>query len=126
MDNGSTDIRVFEGFFDFLSYQDIQPGQNTTASNFLILNSLAFFQKAKDLMERHERIHVYLDRDPSGLGCSQDVLNSNSRYIDESILNENFKDLNEWLVKSRSQTQSLRLNQKPVYKQRKIKRHGKF
>jgi len=36
-------IAVFEGFFDFLTYQTIHQNQQQPLTNFLILNSLAFF-----------------------------------------------------------------------------------
>jgi hypothetical protein len=54
-------IAVFEGFFDFLTYQSIHQNQKQPLTDFLILNSLAFFERSFLLMEKHEHIHLYLD-----------------------------------------------------------------
>ena len=61
-------ITVFEGFFDFLNYQTIQEQMLT---NFLVLNSLAFFERSLLLMEKHDKIHLYLDHDEPGRKCTE-------------------------------------------------------
>ena len=48
-------ITVFEGFFDFLSYQTIHQNQEQELTNFLVLNSLAFFERSLLLMEKHDK-----------------------------------------------------------------------
>ena len=62
-------IAVFEGFFDFLTYQTIHQNQQQPLTDFLILNSLAFFERSLLLMEKHEHIHLYLDHDEAGKKC---------------------------------------------------------
>ena len=39
-------LTVFEGFFNFLSYQAIHQKQEQPKTNFLILNSASFFEKS--------------------------------------------------------------------------------
>ena len=46
VNNKADSIAVFEGFFDFLSYQFIHQNQNDISINFLVLNSLSFFERS--------------------------------------------------------------------------------
>jgi len=91
------DIAVFEGFFSFLSYQ-IFHLNNPHLTNFLVLNSLSFFEKSRQLMENKEKIHLYLDRDEAGMKHTNEALKWDKRYIDQSHLYKNYKDLNDCLV----------------------------
>ena len=50
-------------------------------------------------MEKYPSIHLYLDRDASGIKATQEVLSITQKYIDESYKYKNHKDLNEYLVK---------------------------
>ena len=61
-----TEVSVFEGFFDFLSYQSICQIQDEQVVNLLVLNSLSFFEKSVLLMEKHDNIQLYLDNDHAG------------------------------------------------------------
>lgn len=99
----SKEILVFEGFMDFLSYQVIHqqrfimlPKQQP---NFLILNSIGFFEKMKERLEKYPSIHLYLDRDKKGLAVTSEVLAVSQKYRDESLIYKNRKDLNEYLMK---------------------------
>jgi hypothetical protein len=92
-------ISVFEGFFDFLSYSSIA-GKYLVKSNILVLNSLSFFTRSLLLMEKHEKIHLYLDNDKAGKECLQEAMQRTKKVIDESSLYKEFKDLNEWLVRA--------------------------
>ena len=102
---GQTDgISVFEGFFDFLSYQTNQKFKNDTKSRltkvqdgFLILNSLAYLEKNRVAMEQYPKIHLYLDRDKAGREATKKALSWSSGYIDKSHPYRLFKDLNEYL-----------------------------
>ncbi len=67
--------------------------------NFLVLNSLSFFEKSRNLMEKHEQVNLYLDRDKAGMNCVQEALKWNQHlYKDQSHLYSQHKDLNDWLV----------------------------
>ncbi len=91
-------IAVFEGFFDFLTYQTIHQNQSQPLTDFLILNSLAFFERSLLLMEKHEHIHLYLDHDEAGKKCMDIALKRSPKYKDDSSLYEGYKDLNDWVM----------------------------
>ena len=100
-------LSVFEGFFDFLSFQtqefsnkNFLHGRTKLQGNFLVLNSLSFFERSRALMENHSRIHLYLDRDDSGLKNTNRALIWSEKYIDESVRYRGCKDLNESLIES--------------------------
>lgn len=99
MDRGADQVTVFEGFFDFLSFLSIHKNQETPLTNFLVLNSLAFFERARPIMERHSEINLYLDRDRSGIKTTQDALHHSSRYQDQSDLYKGYNDLNGWICR---------------------------
>lgn len=99
LDRGENELAVFEGFFNFLSFLTMKEYAPQPASNYLVLNSLAFFEKNKPIMERHEGATLYLDRDEAGRRCADLVLQSGRQYRDGSDLYADCKDLNEWLVK---------------------------
>jgi DNA primase len=91
-------VVVFEGFFDYLSYKMMNQKSVNLQTNFLILNSLSFFNKSLKLMEKHERVDLYLDRDTGGIKFTSEALQRDSaKYTDQSFLYEQKKDLNEWL-----------------------------
>ncbi len=99
VDNSRPNITVFEGFFSYLSFQTISKNNFPTLTNFLVLNSLSFFQKSREKMERHEQIYLYLDKDNAGKSCTEQALQwDKTKYIDRSKFYENRKDLNEWLI----------------------------
>jgi hypothetical protein len=106
LDSGSNRITVFEGFFDFLSYQVDTQGNPPAKTSFLILNSLAFFNKSKVAMEKYEQVNLYLDRNEAGIECTSRALEwDKTKYIDRSHLYWNGQDLNEWLIEKKSPTQ---------------------
>jgi DNA primase len=96
INNKTNNITVFEGFFDFLTYQSIHQNQQHELTSFLVLNSLSFFEKCLLLMEKHKHIHLYLDHDDAGKKCSELALKRSIQFTDESKLYKGYKDLNEW------------------------------
>jgi hypothetical protein len=97
-ENAAKKVDVFEGFTDFLSFMTIHQNQQKVISDFVILNSVSFFEKARQFMEEHEAIKLYLDQDSTGQSYSQYALSLSTKYKDESHLYKLHKDLNEWLV----------------------------
>ena len=95
-DNGAKEVLVFEGFTDFLSFVAMNQNQPKAVIDFLILNSVSFFEKARPFMEQHQAIRLYLDRDTAGQNCSRYALSLSKKYKDESNLYNGCKDLNEW------------------------------
>jgi len=97
-DNGSPDAIVFEGFMDFLSFVALHQNLSRTSFDYVVLNSLSFFEKAREFLERHERIRLYLDNDIAGKQRAAYALSLKGNYTDESSLYRNHKDLNDFLV----------------------------
>lgn len=113
---GSSQLTVFEGFFDFLSYKVLNKDIMGEEPSFLVLNSLAFFNKSKEVMEKYQEVNLYLDRNKKGIECTSQAFEwDKEKFIDRSNLYSNGQDLNEWLKEKYS------LLQKPLIK--KILRH---
>ncbi len=111
IDNKAPNISVFEGFFDFLSFQNIHKNQEQELTNYLILNSLSFFERSLLLMEKHQSVKLYLDNDDAGKKYTSLALNRFQKIKDESKLYKGYKDLSEWFVtigKAQNQSHSLR------------------
>jgi hypothetical protein len=99
IDRGAKSIAVFEGFFNFLTYQILYRQQATEDRNFLILNSASFFEKSLPLMQQHHRIHLYLDNDKTGQKFTDMALQqSKEKFIDERKLYQHYDDLNDWVM----------------------------
>ena len=96
--NGSNKAVVFEGCIDFLSFKAIHKNFPENSQDFVILNSVSFFEKARPFMEAHRAIHLYLDWDVTGLNVTKRALSMSSKYLDESNLYKNLKDLNDWMI----------------------------
>ncbi|MDJ1493721.1 toprim domain-containing protein [Cytophagaceae bacterium DM2B3-1] len=96
--NSGKEVLVFEGFSDFLSYQTTGRNQPIVSSDFVILNSVSFFEKACPILEQYESIHLYLDQDTTGQRITAHALSLSTKYKDESHKYTGSKDLNEWLV----------------------------
>ena len=98
--NGCSEVAVFEGFFDFLSYKVLEEKNDVLKTDYMVLNSLSFFEKSMVKMEQYNMVKLYLDNDKAGQNASRLALSTSNKYKDESNLYANCKDLNDWLVKS--------------------------
>lgn len=98
--NDSGEVAVFEGFMDFLSFKAVHKNRPEDAQNFIVLNSISFFEKARPFMEELQSIRLYLDNDTAGNNVTQRALELSPKYTDERSLYKNHKDLNEWLASS--------------------------
>ncbi len=116
IDNKSDRLTVFEGFFDFLSYQSMLQNQQQMLSSFLILNSLSYFERSLLLMGKYDSIHLYLDNDNAGRKCSKIAQKRSQKFINESKLYRGYKDLNDWkinygkILKNRDAKQSINIS----------------
>ena len=91
--NGCDTVTVFEGFFDFLSYQVLY--QNIK-SDFIILNSIANIQQAEEQFDLYKKLHFFLDNDLAGNALKRELSKKlGENFIDESSKYLDFKDLNE-------------------------------
>jgi DNA primase len=97
IENGAGQVHIFEGFMDFLSFKTIYQNQPENDSDFIILNGVHFFEKARPMMEQYNAIRLWLDRDNTGRKYTQYALSLDRRYRDESKRYIRFEDLNDWL-----------------------------
>lgn len=105
--NNTKDLAVFEGFFSFLSYLALEYIRDRNIvelpklhADSLVLNSIAFFEKSRELMEKYATVHLFLDRDKMGMSRTLEALKWSDKYKDQSKHYSKFKDLNECLIKS--------------------------
>ena len=98
INNKAETVAVFEGFIDFLSFMSLAKIDAKNQSDYLILNSVSFFQKARSYMENHRQIRLFLDRDQTGLSYTKMAISLSKKYSDASLFYKNHKDLNDWLV----------------------------
>jgi len=99
IDTQTDEVAVFEGFFNYLSFLTINRDKHPPLNNCLVLNSLAFLERSRTLMEQYRRIHLILDRDIAGKNFTNKALQwVPNKYIDRSDYYQGHKDLNEWLI----------------------------
>lgn len=98
IDKDRPELTVFEGFFDFLTLRT-DWSLLTKSTNFLILNSLALFEKAMPLMKQHQRVYLLLDNDEQGTSTTSMAMSMSPNFEDMSAIYEGSKDLNEWHIK---------------------------
>jgi len=92
----SRKINVFEGSFDFLSYQVLMENQ-AGWSNYLVLNSLSFFEKALPVMEQFDHVNLFLNNDAAGNRVTDFAIKNGPKYRDERKLFADYKDVNDLL-----------------------------
>ena len=94
---GAGDLNVFEGFFDFLSFQMMNSNPGQASADSLILNSTAFFEKSRPFMENYASVKLFLDRDPTGEKYTRQALDWGSKYEDHSLIYKGHTHLNDWI-----------------------------
>ena len=94
----SNSIRIFEGFFDFLSFKNVENYLEKEASDYLILNSVSMIAKIKNTIKDYENIELYFDNDDAGNRAVEIIKSDNENGEDCRILYSDFKDLNDWLI----------------------------
>lgn len=98
--NGYKIISVFEGFFDFMSFLTLfENDTEAMRSDFLVLNSLAFFDRARPVMESYESIRLLLDNNTAGDNFTLYAKSVSSTYSDLRSLYQNYEDLNDYLCR---------------------------
>jgi len=89
--NNSDQLAIFEGFMDFLSFMSMHKNERIN-SDYLILNSLAFFQKTMPIIQTYKNKKLYLDRDDAGRKITTSILATDTTFIEIStngMLNKN-------------------------------------
>ena len=91
----SNEIVVFEGFFDYLTFKNLESAESSI-SDCLILNSTAMLFKVDKELRAYYKTSLFLDNDDNGITIKQ-VIRKNYKNVEEcSLLYKDFKDLNEW------------------------------
>ena len=97
-DHSQNEIVIFEGFFDYLTYRNIDKSDNSNC-DFLILNSTAMLFKVKEKLKDYEKISLFLDNDKNGKSIKSKIQRQYKNVEDCSLIYHDFKDLNEWFCK---------------------------
>ena len=95
VENQSSEICIFEGFFDYLTYKNLEKKENSN-SDYLILNSTAMFFKVEETLKKYNKISLFLDNDANGKFVKSKIYNQYKNVEDCSLIYQEFKDLNEW------------------------------
>ena len=98
VENQSSEICIFEGFFDYLTYKNLEKKENSN-SDYLILNSTAMFFKVEETLKKYNKISLFLDNDANGKFVKSKIYNQYKNVEDCSLIYQKFKDLNEWFSK---------------------------
>ncbi|WP_228442460.1 toprim domain-containing protein [Chryseobacterium indologenes] len=96
----TSEIAVFEGFFDFLTFRNLENKLNS-GCDCLILNSTAMLFKAEQILQEYPKILLFLDNDPNGKSVALKIRNDYQNVEDCSLIYHGYKDLNEWLIKTK-------------------------
>ncbi|MEO3404900.1 toprim domain-containing protein [Mucilaginibacter sp. CAU 1740] len=94
---GKGTVHVFEGFMDLLSWRTLNPHVDPRSVDVVVLNGAGLFDRALLFLDQHDAVHLWLDRDVTGLAYRDYALAKGKKYVDESGLYEQHKDLNDWL-----------------------------
>ncbi|WP_333887334.1 toprim domain-containing protein [Sphingobacterium siyangense] len=96
--NGYGALSVFEGFIDFLSFLQLFAGTVAIETDWLILNSLSFFEQQMDFMLSYNKIFLYLDNDKAGKQCAALGFKTSAAFVAKDSLYIGYKDLNDLLT----------------------------
>ena len=98
--NDSKDVRIFEGFFDFLSFKKVENYLEKEPSDYTILNSVSMTDKIKNSLGNYKDIELYFDNDEAGTRAVEMIKNDIKNAEDCRVLYSGFKDLNDWLIQN--------------------------
>ncbi|WP_339848276.1 toprim domain-containing protein [uncultured Dokdonia sp.] len=90
-------IKVFEGFFDYLSFLELMKAESIN-SDFLILNSTSLVLESLNIIDRYDSVQLYLDNDKSGKNATQVLINNCQNITNNSHLFDGYIDLNGFLM----------------------------
>ena len=105
IENNASAISVFEGFFDFLSFQTQTLSDRNrihvlpkVQDSYIVLNSLAFINQSLELLRGFQHVNLYLDRDDAGMRITSNITKQLENSEDQSLLYEHHKDLNDYHI----------------------------
>ncbi|WP_139419271.1 toprim domain-containing protein [Chryseobacterium mulctrae] len=111
--NDSNSVRIFEGFFDFVSFKNLENELKKEPSDYLILNSVSMIHNIKSSLGKYEKVGLYLDNDEAGNRAVEIISSEIQNAKDCRVLYSDFKDLNEYL---NQQTSAVENQSKPRFK----------
>ncbi|AZB25274.1 MULTISPECIES: toprim domain-containing protein [Flavobacteriales] len=91
--NNFDEIAIFEGFFDYLTYRNMEKEQST---DYLILNSTSMLFKIENELKKYDKISLFLDNDSNGKSVKTKIENQYKNVEDCSLIYNGFEDLNKW------------------------------
>lgn len=96
IENDSSIINIFEGFWDYFSFISLEKFHQNIKSDFIILNSLSLLNKLTNF-EKYITVFVWFDDDNVGKSCTKLLENKlkNVKDCSEFYSKKNCKDLNE-------------------------------
>ena len=95
--NESKTLRIYEGFFDYLSFVQVQENLRMEESDYLILNSVALLLKNVPVLMNYTSIELYLDNDDAGNNYTELIRKQFEQAVDCRKLYREYEDLNDWL-----------------------------
>lgn len=98
--NDMNNLKIFEGFFDYLAFLELSTGPIN--SDILVLNSISLVNQSFKFLNKYDKIHLYLDNDESGKKTSKALINSCKNVCDKSHLYSQYIDINEFLIKGKN------------------------
>ena len=98
--SGKSQLLVFEGFIDYLSYLMLERSDPPSSSDILVLNSVSNTKRAQAVLQAYKEIGTCLDNDDAGRKATEQirqlapdaVIRDYSPYYSES------NDLNDYLI----------------------------
>ena len=98
IESDSHSLRIFEGFFDFLSFKNVEIFLEKRPSDYIILNSVLMISNIKNSLKDYENIELYFDNDEAGNRAVEMIKSENKNAEDCRVLYSDFKDLNDWMI----------------------------
>ena len=99
MTGTSNKVAVFEGFFDFLSWQ-LMHGGETPGCDVCVLNSVTNIDRAMDFILAHDTVGCWMDNDEAGRKAFDEIMEraAGCTVIDHTPELGPHKDVNEFLM----------------------------
>ena len=95
--NESKTVRIYEGFFDYLSFVQVREILRMEESDYLILNSVALLLKNVQVLMNYTSIELYLDNDDAGNNYTELIRKQFEQAVDCRKLYREYEDVNDWL-----------------------------
>ena len=95
--NESKTLRIYEGFFDYLSFVQVREILRMEESDYLILNSVALLLKNVPVLMNYTYIELYLYNDDAGNNYTELIRKQFEQAVDCRKLYREYEDVNDWL-----------------------------